>query len=889
VSAAPPRLTTALLRLLLPAAVRDEALDELADGHALRLTRNGRRAADRWYRRQLPWFALRLRLAMMTGGPLATPPIPEPSLDRRERMSTMAADVRYGARAMMRNPGFTAVAVLTLALGIGANAAIFSVINGVLLRPLPFPQPERLVQIWEARRDRGWTNSSFTHANFWDVRDMNRTLTAVGAITWGTANLTGADSPERLGVAYVTAGFFRALGVTPVAGRTFADGEDQVGADARITVLSHRLWTSRFGADRAIVGRTITLGGQGYRVIGVLPPGTPWLDAGELFLPLVRTPDPDRDSFELTVIGRLAPGATIQTAHADLERIAGQLARLYPEAKGMGITVEPSDGWVASDALRRALWVLMGAVGFLLLIACVNLANMLLARSTGRVRERAMRAALGASRGRVVQMALAEALLLGILGAAVGLAIAVGVVRLLRAVDPGDIPRLAEVTIDGAVLAVTLGVALVTSVVTGLVPALRTPYHDIVAALREGERSVVGNRRAVGLRGALVSVEVALSLVLLVGAGLLVRSFGEILDVDRGFRTESRVLFDVSLDEPRTDAEVERFRSFLSQFAARLGALPQVTSAAAVSMQPLRGTGTGMGFAAPDKPAPAGDAIPWAGWRMVTRGYFRTLGVPLLAGRDFTEQDRIGKPWRVVISHRVAEQLWPGENAVGRQITLWKGQSEVQAEVIGVAGDMRDWDLADAPSFAVYMPYYGADMTPIHFVVHTTASSAALMPAVRAMLAEFAPTAPLSNVHSLDELVGQSVAARRFTMLLLAALAAVALLLALAGVYGVLSYSVSRRRPEIGMRMALGASRSDVLHLVISQGMRPVVIGLVAGVLGAVALSRYLASLLFGITPLDLPTYAGVAVLLAVSAALACYVPARDALRVDVLAALREE
>lgn len=888
-SAAPPRLTTALLRLLLPAAVRDEALDELADGHALRLTRNGRRAADRWYRRQLPWFALRLRLAMMTGGPLATPPIPEPSLDRRERMSTMAADVRYGARAMMRNPGFTAVAVLTLALGIGANAAIFSVINGVLLRPLPFPQPERLVQIWEARRDRGWTNSSFTHANFWDVRDMNRTLTAVGAITWGTANLTGADSPERLGVAYVTAGFFRALGVTPVAGRTFADGEDQVGADARITVLSHRLWTSRFGADRAIVGRTITLGGQGYRVIGVLPPGTPWLDAGELFLPLVRTPDPDRDSFELTVIGRLAPGATIQTAHADLERIAGQLARLYPEAKGMGITVEPSDGWVASDALRRALWVLMGAVGFLLLIACVNLANMLLARSTGRVRERAMRAALGASRGRVVQMALAEALLLGILGAAVGLAIAVGVVRLLRAVDPGDIPRLAEVTIDGAVLAVTLGVALVTSVVTGLVPALRTPYHDIVAALREGERSVVGNRRAVGLRGALVSVEVALSLVLLVGAGLLVRSFGEILDVDRGFRTESRVLFDVSLDEPRTDAEVERFRSFLSQFAARLGALPQVTSAAAVSMQPLRGTGTGMGFAAPDKPAPAGDAIPWAGWRMVTRGYFRTLGVPLLAGRDFTEQDRIGKPWRVVISHRVAEQLWPGENAVGRQITLWKGQSEVQAEVIGVAGDMRDWDLADAPSFAVYMPYYGADMTPIHFVVHTTASSAALMPAVRAMLAEFAPTAPLSNVHSLDELVGQSVAARRFTMLLLAALAAVALLLALAGVYGVLSYSVSRRRPEIGMRMALGASRSDVLHLVISQGMRPVVIGLVAGVLGAVALSRYLASLLFGITPLDLPTYAGVAVLLAVSAALACYVPARDALRVDVLAALREE
>ena len=884
----PPRLAATALRLLLPVALRDDALDELADGHALRVARDGRRAANRWYWRQVPGFALRVRLAALTGGPLAPPPVRQPALTGSERMTTIMADLRYGARALSRNRAFTAIAVFTLALGIGANAAIFSVIRTVLLRPLPFPQPDRLVQVWEARRDRGWTNASFTHANFWDVHDQNRTLSAMGAITWGSINLAGRESPERLSVAYVTTGFFRALGVTPVVGRTLADGEDRPGADTRIAILSHRLWTTQFGADRSITNRPITLSGRAYRVLGVLPPGTPWLDAADLFMPLVREPNADRDSFELTAVARLAPGVTITAAQADLERVSRQIASQYPEAKGMGITIEPSEGWIASDALRRALWVLMAAVGFLLLIACVNLANMLLARATGRVRERAVRAALGATRGRVVQSAVSEALLLGVLGGVFGLAIALGVVRLLRVFDPGDIPRLADVAIDGPVLAVTLGVALVTSILTGLVPALRTPFHDLVAALRDGERSVAGSRRGIGLRGALVSVEVALSIVLLVGAGLLVRSFTSILDVDRGFRTENRLLFDVTVPSPNDSAGAQRFREFLTQFRSRLEALPQVSSAGAVSTSLLNGTGTGMGFAAQDKPAPPSDAVPWAGWRFITRGYFETMGVRLIAGRDFTEQDEIGRPWRVIISRRVAEQLWPGESAVGRRIILWKGQRESIAEVIGVVADMRDWDLADAPSLAVYMPYYGASMTPVHFVVHTQAPTSVLIPSVRAILRELEPAAPLSSIRTLGELVGESVAARRFTMLLLAALATVALLLALAGVYGVLSYSVSRRRTEIGMRMALGASASSVVKLVMSQGMRPVVIGLVAGVAGALALSRYMASLLFGVTPLDAPTYAGVALLLAAAAALACYIPARDAMRVDVLTAIRE-
>ena len=887
-----PRISTAVLSALLPKGVRDEALDELRDGYLLRAAEHGRATANRWYRRQVPAFAIRVRLAILTGGSLA-PPIEshacEPSLNGSERMTTILADLRYGARAMVRNPVFSAIAVLTLALGIGANAAIFSVVRTVLLRPLPFPEPDRLVQVWEARLDRGWNQSSFTHANFWDVQDMNRSFSAMGAITYGSINLAGKDNPELLSVAYVTTGFLRALGVTPLAGRVFADGEDRVGADARIVVLSHRLWTTQFGGDRSIVGRDVTLGGQAYRVIGVLPAGTPWLDAGDLFMPLHRTPNENRGSFELTAIARLAPGVTIGAARADLNRVASQLASQYPEAKGMGVTIQPSEGWVASDSLRRALWVLMSAVGFLLLIACVNLANMLLARSTGRIRERAMRAALGATRGRVIQTAVAESFLLGVLGAAIGLAIAFGVVRLLRAFDPGDIPRLSEVSIDGLVLVITLGAALLTSIVTGLAPALGTPYHDIVAALREGERSVVGNRRTVGLRGALVSVEVALSLMLLVGAGLLIRSFGAILDVDRGFQTENRVLFNVTFPNPQNDADVQRLSALRTQLQARIEALPQVTEAAAVSIGLLRGTGTGMGFAAQDKPSPPNDAVPWAGWRLITPNYFRTLGVPIIAGRDFNAQDVIAKPWRVVISHRIAERLWPGENAVGRQLILWKGQSEGVAEVIGVAGDMRDWDLADTPSYSVYMPFNGNGWNPSTFIVHTTAAPTAIVPVVRSMLAELSPSSPVSNVRTVDELVGESVAARRFTMLLLTALAAVALLLALAGVYGVLSYSVSRRRTEIGMRMALGASRASVLRLVVSQGMRPVMIGLVVGVLGALGLSGYMASLLFGVTRLDAPTYVGVAALLTAAAVLACYLPARDAMKVDVLTALREE
>jgi putative ABC transport system permease protein len=459
-------------------------------------------------------------------------------------------------------------------------------------------------------------------------------------------------------------------------------------------------------------------------------------------------------------------------------------------------------------------------------------------------------------------------------------------VQLLHTFDPRDIPRLADVAIDGWVLAFTVSAALITGLVTGLIPAFRAPYRDVISSLRESERSVAGNRRQGRLRGVLVGVEIALSLVLLVGAGLLLRSFERVLETDRGFQTEGRTFFEVPLP---SSYDRPQLLQFITQMVARLESLPQVSSAAAINVRPMRGVNVGMGFAASDRPPPSGDAVPWASWRMITRDYFRTLGVPLIAGRDFTEQDRIAEPWRVIISQRLAEMLWPGEDAIGKSINLWQGQGGDPAEVIGVVANTRDWGLEDGPSLAVYMPYYGAAMTPVQFVLHSTAAPQLLVPAFRSAVAELDAELPLSNVQNLDEIIGASVASRRFLMLMLASFAGLALLLALAGVYGVLAYTVSRRTSEIGMRLALGASPGGVLRLIMGQGMRPVLVGLVVGIGGALALSRLLSGLLFEVMPADLPTYASVAALLIVSALFACYLPARNALRVDVMTALREE
>jgi putative ABC transport system permease protein len=800
---------------------------------------------------------------------------------------TLIQDIRYALRVLRNHLGFTVIAILTLGLGIGANSAIFSVIHSVLLRPLPFPQPERIVQVWESRADRGWIRASMNPANFWDFRDQNQTLEDLTARFGRSLVLTGLGFPERIDGALISAGFFRVLGVQPVLGRTFAPGEDEPGGDTKVALLANDFWRRRFGADPGIVGTTLTLDGETHTVVGVLPPGDPWLSSADVFVPFVRQPDADRVGFYLAVIGRLKPGVTLEMARSDLETIARRLEEQYPEANaGIGVDLAPASEWVADDNLRRALWILFGAVGFLLLIACVNLANMLLAKATGRTRETAVRAALGADRRRITRQVLTESLVLGLFGGGVGLLFAFWGIDAVKAFDPGGIPRLDQIGLNPWVLAFTVTAGVATGVLSGLMPAIQLPATDLAMALREGHRGLAGAGSQKRVRNALVAAEVALSLLLLVGAGLLIRSFGEVMGVERGFQSDGRLVVAVAMpgsyDEQRRGEVRDRF-------IERIGGIPAVRSVSAVSSRPLTGGSVGMGIAAAGQPEDPDAGVPWAEWRLVTADHFRTMGIPLLKGRTFDERDQIGEPWRAIISERLAEMLWPGEDPIGRTAILWKGQGDLEAEVIGVVGNMREIRLDSDPTLVVYLPYYGAGWSPMHFVINTTSAPAALVPTLRSMLAEIDPNLPISDVRSMDEIVSNSVATRRFNMAMLTIFAGIALLLALAGIYGVQAYSVTRRTSEIGIRVAMGARPTQIIAEIVGQGMRPAVLGIVVGVAGAFVLSRLMSSLLYGIAPSDFLTYASVALMLAAAALLSCYVPARRALRIDPVNALRDE
>jgi putative ABC transport system permease protein len=803
-------------------------------------------------------------------------------------------DLRYGVRTLRKSPLFAALGILTLALGIGASTAMFSVLNAVLIAPLPFPESDRLVQIWGARRDVGWQQASLSHANFWDIADLARDFTEIGGLAFTGLNMTGREVPARLGAAQVSVGFLRALGVTPVAGRLFVTGEDQAGQDNAVVVLSYRFWQSRFGAQPSVVGQTVTLDGKPSLIVGVLREGTPLLDAGDVFIPLVRTAKEDRDSMELGAVGRLRPGVTLAQARADLSRVAGLLRERFPDVnKGFELVIEPSSEWLASDTTRRALWVLMGAVGCLLLIAAVNLVNLLLAQATGRAREVALRAALGASRARVVRQLVVESVLLGAIGATVGLGLAYWIVGVLRTAETG-LSRLAFASVDRRVLLFTVVVGVLTSVATGLISAFQTSQGALVPALREGERGAAGSPRQRRVRQVLVGAEVALSLTLLVGAGLLLRSFDAVLRADRGFQTEHRMLLEVNL--PST-YDAPRAGQLIDAFSERARGIPGVTSVAAVSARPLGDSSTGLGFGAPGKDNAPNGAVPWATWRLVTGNYFSTLGVPLLRGRTFNDSDVIvrsdeGKttpPMPTIISERVAKLICPDVDPIGRDIILWKGQGDSIGRIVGVVGNMRERSLSDEPTLAVYFPVRGLAWQSLQFVLKTTATPGAIVPSLRAMMAGLDRGVPISDVRTLDDLVTESVASRRFTLLLLTAFAGLAFVLALGGIHGVLSYNVARRTSEIGVRMALGASTASVLRLIVRQGMRPVIIGLAVGLATAAALSRLMTALLFDVTPTDPVTYAAVAGILALAGLLACLVPAIRALRVDVINALRSE
>jgi predicted permease len=622
--------------------------------------------------------------------------------------------------------------------------------------------------------------------------------------------------------------------------------------------------------------------------VGILPAGRPWLDYADVFVPMIRDAETVRTSFELAVIGRLRPGMTLEGGQADLDGVAQRLEETYPEdLAGIGVAVGPSSEWIATEETRRALWILLGAVGFLLMIACVNLANLFLARATGRVRETAIRAATGASKGRLIRQGLTESLVVSLLGAALGLALASWGVNALTAMAPGDISGLSDVAINGWILAFTLGAGVLTGIVTGLVPALQASGADAASTLRAGGQSIAGNRAHQRLRGVLVAAEVALSLILLVGSGLLIRSFGELMGAERGFESENRLV--ASVNVPDTYGP-EEFSAFGRQLLERVSAMPPVVSAAAVHIRPLSGGSTGLGFVRPDQPDPEG-GTPWASWRLISPGYFETLGVPILRGRDFNDDDLVfaeETAFPVLISEQIAELLWPGEDPLGRIITLWAGQNDRPGEVIGVVGDMLERGIDQGPTLAVYLPYFAPGWPP-DLVVHTAGAPTAVVPALRALVAELDPNIPLSDIATMEEMVGQSVGGQRFIMVLVSLFAALALVLALAGVYGVQSYSVAQQTPEIGVRVAIGASKPQILKRVVLQAMKPAIFGVVLGLGGAFALSRFMASLLFQIEASDPLTYAGVAGVLMVAALVSAWLPAMRATKVDPVIAFRTE
>ena len=806
-------------------------------------------------------------------------------------LETAMQDIRHGMRGLRRNPGLAILATLTLSLGMAASTVVFSIFQSTLLRPMPFRDADRLAEIWETRLDRGIDQASFTEANFWDLRAQNHSFEEVAAIHSFEANMTGAGPAEKVSGSAVTAGFFRTLGVSPILGRDFLYEEDRGGMDNRVVILGARFWRNKFNGDPEIIGRTLRLNDQIYTVVGVAPAGEPWLN-DQMFMLLGYRPDADRGSWEFGVIGRLATGVSDDTARADLQQVAGAISQSFPnEAKGLGFRMGSSSQWGASNDTRRALWVLLGAVTFLLLIGCMNVANLLLARGTARQREIAVRSVLGASRARLARFVMMEALLLSGFGVALGLALAYGALRVMQSLEISGIPRLADASLNLWVLGFAAGTAALTGLLSGLAPALQGWGSGVAAALRESDRQK-GSRGQGRLRAAMVTGEVALSFLLLVGAGLLIRSFGQLMKVNHGFQTENRLVFSVNMPEAYWKDGVGK--QFMDRFFERLSAVPGVIAVGAVGNRPVEGGNPGMGI---DSNSQTADRqSPWAGWRVVTPGYFRAVGLQVLRGRVFDENDKPvwaeqGQPAparRVMISDRLAKRIFPNEDPVGKHVILWKKSGDRDAEVIGVVGDSRERGLTSDPTLTVYLPY-GRNALATEFVAHTSGNVHDLAPVVRSIVADLDPNLPVTDIRSFQEVVTRSVAPQRFNAILLGVFSGLALLLATTGIYGVLSYSMSRRTSEIGLRMALGASAGSILRMTISKGIRPALLGIGLGSVGAWWLSRYLTTLLFEIKPFDFLTYAAVAALLLVTALAACYLPGRRAMRIDPAVALRME
>jgi putative ABC transport system permease protein len=809
-------------------------------------------------------------------------------------MDTLLQDLRYALRSLVKSPGFTLITLITLALGIGANTAIFSVVNAVLLRALPFRDPDQLVVVRETYGD-GQEGSS-SGPNFLDWKRRNHTLD--GMTAWRGLNLAlvGAGEPEEIRAATVDADFFKVLGVDPILGRGFAHGEDQ--GQATVVVLSEPLWRSRFGADPSILGRTISLSGQPYTVVGVMPPSTAYTGPIQAWLPLGygKGRSAQRGSHSYDVVTRLKHGVTLEQAQADLGGIAKALEREFPATNGgRGVKLTP----LTEDSVgtvRSALLLLTGAVGLVLLIACANVANLFLARAATRQRELAVRAALGAGRWRLTRQVLVEAVTLSVVGGLLGLLLASWAIDVLLALQPRGIPRLKEVGIDGTVLAFTLAISIAVGIAFGLLPALSMSRQDPAESFRGEGRGTSGGRPRSRFRSALVVAQVSLALVLLVGAALLIVSVRELSNVVLGFRPDGAMTFQLSISGSKyPDADTQH--GYIDRIVERLREIPGVRQAGAVFFLPLSNGYSSGDISVEGRPAAEPGHEQYAGFRIVAGDFLNALGVTLRQGRLLTPDDRKGAPLVTVVNEALVRRLFPGQNPIGQRLTFGTPDSAQWRQIVGVVADVRQTGLTTAPEPELYVPanqltpdLWTVFMSiPLSFVVRSDVKPSTLGPAIKAAVREVDPDQPISLLREAGELLQDATARQRFNMSLLTLFGVLALTLAGVGVYGVMAYGVNQRTRELGIRLALGARASSVQAMVLRQGLALTLIGLALGLIGALALSRLLTSLVYRVSPSD-PRVLGAAVLvLAVVSAVACLIPAIRATRVDPIDALRSE
>jgi putative ABC transport system permease protein len=821
-------------------------------------------------------------------------------------MATLWQDIRYGVRMLWKNRGVTAIVILALALGIGANSAIFSVVNTVLLRPLPYAESDRLIFLNE--KSPVLDEMSISYPNFLDWRQHNQSFEKVGVYNRGSYNLTGAGDPERIVTAQMSADLFSLLGVNPLHGRVYTNDEDKPGATP-VVVLSYGLWQRRFGGQTRILNQPITLNNKSYVVIGVMPETFLFPSRAEMWVPVGQLSD--QPSWQsrgnhpgLYGVGRLKPGVTFAQADADLNTVAANLEKQYPDSNaGNRVRLRPLLEIFVSD-VRRALWVIFAAVGFVLLIACANIANLLLARATTRRKEMAIRTAVGASRWRLARQLLTESVVLSLLGGGIGLLLARWGIDLILYMSPDAIPRSREIGLDWTVLAFTIGVSFLTGILFGLVPALQAGEVDVHETLKETGRGVSGRQ---WLRSSLVVMEVATTLVLLIGAGLMIRSFYLLQKVNPGFSYEHLTSFSVSLPQ-RKYATPEARAQFYNRLLENIRALPGVESGAAASGLPLGNNGWQTGFVIDGQPRPPRDQTPLMEACLVTPDYFRAMNIPVLKGRVFTDRDdrshlagrdlskmnedeqAMAALTSIVIDEEFARRHWPNEDPIGKRVNFGSEKDPRKLEVIGVVGRVKMESLnQNSDRVQGYFPFAQVPNGGMTVIVKGTSDPSQLISSVRAAVKEIDPDQPIYNPRTMDEIRAESVAPERLNLTLLSLFAGIALVLAIVGIYGVMSYSVTQRTHEIGIRMAIGARPRDVFTMILGHGMKLTLIGVAIGLLLAFALTRLMETMLFGVAPTDVATFTGISVLLLSVALLACYLPGRRATKVEPTISLRYE